>query len=75
MVRVALVDDFDPLKGKMLQILDKGGKVVAPKLEPKLPAELLKKLFLQEDEVNNIAMNGSTSFSIRYRRNAFLSYK
>ncbi len=40
-----MVDDFDPLKGKMLQILDKGGKVVAPKLEPKLPAELLKKIY------------------------------
>jgi pyruvate dehydrogenase E1 component alpha subunit len=36
-----LVDDFDPLKGKMLQVLDKDGKIVDQKLEPSLDNEHL----------------------------------
>ncbi len=36
-----LTDDFDPLRGQMLQVLDKDGKVVDPKLEPSLDNDLL----------------------------------
>lgn len=44
-IDMALIDDFDPLEGKMLQILDNDGKLIAPVLEPKLPPELLKKIY------------------------------
>ncbi len=40
-----LTDDFDPLKGKMLQVLDKGGKVNEPALEPKLDPGVLKEAY------------------------------
>ncbi|MGD1060614.1 MAG: pyruvate dehydrogenase (acetyl-transferring) E1 component subunit alpha [Methanomassiliicoccales archaeon] len=34
-------EDFDPLDGKMLQVVDKDGKVVSPGLEPSLDNEFL----------------------------------
>ena len=37
--------DFDPLKGKMLQILDETGKVVNKDLEPKISKEKLLKMY------------------------------
>ncbi len=37
--------DFDPLKGKMLQILDQNGKLVQPKLEPEIKKETLMKMY------------------------------
>ncbi len=40
-----LIDEFDPMKGEMLQILDKEGNVVAKSLEPKLPVEILRKMY------------------------------
>jgi pyruvate dehydrogenase E1 component alpha subunit len=40
-----LTDDFDPLKGKMLQVLDKYGKVIAPALEPDLDPTVLKEAY------------------------------
>ncbi|MDD1770978.1 MAG: pyruvate dehydrogenase (acetyl-transferring) E1 component subunit alpha [Methanomassiliicoccales archaeon] len=36
-----LIDDFDPLEGKMLQVIDKDGNVASPELEPSLDNELL----------------------------------
>ncbi|MGD0056519.1 MAG: pyruvate dehydrogenase (acetyl-transferring) E1 component subunit alpha [Methanomassiliicoccales archaeon] len=39
-----LVDDYDPLKGKMLQILDKNGNVNA-KLDPNMPEDTLLKAY------------------------------
>ncbi|MCU0861185.1 MAG: pyruvate dehydrogenase (acetyl-transferring) E1 component subunit alpha [Methanomassiliicoccales archaeon] len=36
-----LMDDYDPLKGRMLSILDKDGKVVEKGLEPKIDDALL----------------------------------
>lgn len=39
-----LADDYDPLKGKMLQILDKDGKVNG-KLDPKIPEGTLIKAY------------------------------
>lgn len=40
-----LIDDFDPLKGKMLQVLDKYGKVIEPDLEPDLDPAVLKEAY------------------------------
>jgi pyruvate dehydrogenase E1 component alpha subunit len=37
-----LTDEYDPLKGRMLQIVDKDGKVVEPSLEPTLEPSVLK---------------------------------
>ncbi|MBN2540223.1 MAG: pyruvate dehydrogenase (acetyl-transferring) E1 component subunit alpha [Bacilli bacterium] len=37
--------DFDPLKGKMLQILDQNGKLVQPKLEPTIDKDILLKMY------------------------------
>jgi pyruvate dehydrogenase E1 component alpha subunit len=39
-----LADEFDPLKGRMLQVLDNEGSVIAPALEPKLQPELLLRM-------------------------------
>jgi pyruvate dehydrogenase E1 component alpha subunit len=39
-----LVDDYDPLKGKMLRILDKDGKVKVA-LDPKIPEDALIKAY------------------------------
>ncbi|MFP4478667.1 MAG: pyruvate dehydrogenase (acetyl-transferring) E1 component subunit alpha [Candidatus Izemoplasmatales bacterium] len=40
-----LFDDFDPLKGEMLQILDQDGKIVNDKLEPKIKKDTLLKMY------------------------------
>jgi len=40
-----LVDKYDPLKKKMLRILDQDGKIVDSSLEPMIPEELLMKMF------------------------------
>lgn len=40
-----LFENFDPLKGEMLQILDHEGKIVNDKLEPKIPKETLLKMY------------------------------
>ena len=37
-----LTDDYDPLKGRMLQVLDKDGRIVEPSLEPRIEASTLK---------------------------------
>jgi pyruvate dehydrogenase E1 component alpha subunit len=37
-----LTDDYDPLNGRMLQVLDKDGKLIEPALEPKLEPAVLK---------------------------------
>lgn len=42
---MVLVDDFDPLKGKMLQILDNDGKVVAAELDPELSSETVERIY------------------------------
>src|SRR3989338_2339849 len=42
---MTLATDFDPMKGKMLQILDKTGKVINKKLEPKLSKQDLLKIY------------------------------
>jgi pyruvate dehydrogenase E1 component alpha subunit len=39
-----LADEFDPLKGGTLQVLDNEGSVIAPALEPKLQPELLLRM-------------------------------
>ena len=40
-----LFDDFNPLKGEMLKILDEKGKVVNDKLLPKIPKATLLKMY------------------------------
>jgi pyruvate dehydrogenase E1 component alpha subunit len=40
-----LFEDFDPLKGEMLQILDHEGKIVNDKLEPKISKDTLLKMY------------------------------
>ena len=40
-----LFDNFDPLKGEVLRILDQEGKVVNDKLEPKISKETLLKMY------------------------------
>jgi pyruvate dehydrogenase E1 component alpha subunit len=40
-----LFENFDPLKGEMLQILDPEGKVVNDKLEPKIAKDTLLKMY------------------------------
>jgi len=40
-----LFKEFDPLKGKMLQILDQDGKIVNDKLEPKIKKDTLMKMY------------------------------
>jgi hypothetical protein len=40
-----LTEEYDPLKGKMLQVLDKEGRIVAPSLEPKLEPEFLMEAY------------------------------
>ena len=37
--------DYDPLKKKVFQILDPEGVVVNPKEEPKIPKEILLKMY------------------------------
>jgi pyruvate dehydrogenase E1 component alpha subunit len=44
-MRILLTDDYEPLKGKMLQVLDRGGKVVVPELEPVIDPEILKRAY------------------------------
>ena len=38
-----IIDEYDPLKGQMFQVLDKDGKVVGP--DPGLPSELLMDMY------------------------------
>lgn len=40
-----LFENFDPLKGEMLQILDQHGSVVNKELEPKIPKDVLIKMY------------------------------
>lgn len=40
-----LTDDYDPLKGRMLRILDQDGTLVAPELEPALDPEMLRRAY------------------------------
>jgi pyruvate dehydrogenase E1 component alpha subunit len=42
---MTLVNDYDPLKGQMLQILDKEGNIVAKELEPKIDDAVLLKAY------------------------------
>lgn len=42
---MALIDDFDPLEGRMLQILDSEGNVIKKEFEPEIPAAILKKMY------------------------------
>ncbi|MDD3711884.1 MAG: pyruvate dehydrogenase (acetyl-transferring) E1 component subunit alpha [Candidatus Izemoplasmatales bacterium] len=40
-----LFDEYNPLKGEMLQIMDQEGKIVNDKLEPKIDKETLLKMY------------------------------
>ncbi len=40
-----LMDDYDPLNRRMLQVLDQDGKVVSPSLEPDLDPDILMKAY------------------------------
>ncbi|MDW5563718.1 MAG: pyruvate dehydrogenase (acetyl-transferring) E1 component subunit alpha [Methanomassiliicoccus sp.] len=40
-----LTDDYDPLRGRMLQVLDQDGQIVEPSLEPKLDADMLERAY------------------------------
>lgn len=40
-----LTDEYDPLKGRMLQVLDINGKVVVPELEPMIEDGMLKRAY------------------------------
>lgn len=40
-----LIDDYDPLKKRMLQVLDQEGKVVNPSLEPVLDPDVLMRAY------------------------------
>lgn len=40
-----LTDDYDPHRGRMLQVLDQTGKVVEPALEPKLDDAMLQRAY------------------------------
>ncbi len=40
-----LIEEFDPLKGKMLQVLDKDGNIVRKDLEPSIPDDRLKEAY------------------------------
>lgn len=40
-----ILKDFDPLKGKMLQVLDQNGKLVEADLEPKISKTTLMKMY------------------------------
>lgn len=40
-----LTDDYDPLRGRMLQVLDQTGQIVEPALEPKLDGAMLEKAY------------------------------
>ena len=40
-----LTDDYDPLRGRMLQVLDQTGQIVEPALEPKLDGAMLERAY------------------------------
>ncbi len=40
-----LTEEYDPLKRRMLQVLDENGKVVAPSLDPHLDPEVLRRAY------------------------------
>jgi pyruvate dehydrogenase E1 component alpha subunit len=45
MERTMLTDDYDPHEGRMLQVLDLYGQIVAPDLEPRLEPEVLMRSY------------------------------